>query len=149
MTRSNDTRSPSDPHDLSRFLQAQQNDYERAFSEIRSGQKRTHWMWYIFPQFRGLAFSATAELYSIKSLEEAKAYLAHPVLGARLLACAEAVLNIEDRSAKEVFGSPDDLKLRSCVTLFAQVSPSGSAFERLLDKLYQGEPDDKTLKLLL
>jgi len=148
MTPSNDLRSTSDPHDLSRFVQAQEGDYERALGELRIGQKRTHWIWYIFPQLDGLGFSATAKRYAIKSVEEAKAYLAHPLLGPRLLQCAEAVLRVEGRSATAIFGSPDDLKLRSCATLFACVSPPGSVFHRLLDRYYRGEPDGKTLRLL-
>jgi uncharacterized protein (DUF1810 family) len=107
-----------DPHDLNRFVQAQEGVYERALSEIRSGRKRSHWMWYIFPQYEGLGFSSTSRRYSIKSLAEAQAYLAHPILGPRL----------------EIFGSPDDMKLRSCATLFACVSPAGSVFQRLLKK---------------
>jgi uncharacterized protein (DUF1810 family) len=137
-----------DPHDLNRFVQAQKGDYERALSEIRSGRKQSHWMWYIFPQFDGLGFSPTSRLYSIKSVAEAKAYLGHPVLGPRLVECAEAALRVEGRSAFEVFGSPDDMKLRSCATLFASVSPAGSVFDRLLDKYYQGERDARTLRLL-
>jgi uncharacterized protein (DUF1810 family) len=133
---------------LNRFLQAQENDYERALSEIRSGQKRTHWMWYIFPQLEGLAFSSTAKHYSIKSIQEARAYLTHPVLGPRLLECAEAVVQIKGRSANEIFGSPDDLKLRSCATLFEYVSPSGSVFKQLIEEYYGGERDHKTLALL-
>ncbi len=148
MTLSSDSRPTSDPFNLSRFVQAQENDYEQALAEIRSGRKRTHWMWFIFPQFDGLAFSSTSKHFAIKSLEEARAYLAHPVLGARLLECTHAVLRVEGRSAQEIFGSPDDLKLRSCATLFAQVSPSGSVFERLLEKHFQGSPDAKTLELL-
>jgi len=105
-------------------------------------------MWYIFPQLDGLAFSSTSKRYAIKSIEEARAYLAHPRLGPRLLECAEAVLHIEGRSAREIFGSPDDLKLRSCATLFACVSPPGSTFERLLTKYYGGRRDEKTLQLL-
>ena len=124
----------NDPYDLSRFVRAQQDDYERALSEITSGQKRTHWMWYIFPQLDGLAFSPTAKRYAIKSVEEARAYLEHPVLGPRLLNCAEAVVGVEGRSAAEIFGSPDDLKLKSCATLFASVAPPGSVFDRLLEK---------------
>ena len=108
-----------DPYNLSRFLQAQEDDYKEALSEIRNGRKRSHWMWYIFPQIDGLAFSSTSKHYAIKSIEEAKAYLAHPVLGPRLLECAQAVVDVEGRSAAEIFGSPDDLKLRSCATLFA------------------------------
>ncbi len=105
-------------------------------------------MWYIFPQFDGLGFSATSKRYAIKSVAEAEAYLAHPVLGPRLRECAEAVLHVEERSASDIFGSPDDLKLRSCATLFAHVTPAGSVFERLLDKYYQGERDRATLRLL-
>ena len=138
----------NDPHDLQRFLDAQEGDYEQALSGITSGRKRSHWMWYIFPQIDGLAFSATSKRYAIKSVDEAKAYLEHPVLGPRLIACAEAALQVEGRSANEVFGSPDDLKLRSSATLFAAVSPPGSAFERLLDKFYRGERDEKTIQLL-
>ena len=141
-------RSTDDPHDLSRFVQAQGRDYERALSEIQSGRKRSHWMWYIFPQFDGLAFSSTSKHYAIKTVDEARAYLEHPILGPRLLACAEAAVRVEGRSATEIFGSPDDLKLRSCATLFASVSPPGSVFHRLLDKYYQGETDGKTLRLL-
>jgi uncharacterized protein (DUF1810 family) len=141
-------KSGDHPHDLNRFVQAQQDDYERALSEIQSGRKRSHWMWYVFPQFDGLAFSSTSKHYAIKSVDEARAYLDHPVLGPRLLACAEAAVRVEGRSATEIFGSPDDLKLRSCATLFASVSPPGSVFHRLLDKYYQGEPDGKTLRLL-
>lgn len=138
----------ADPYDLNRFIEAQAGDYERALAEIRSGRKRSHWMWYIFPQIDGLGFSPTARRYSIKSRAEAEAYLRHPVLGPRLLACAEAALAVEGRSALEIFGSPDDLKLRSCATLFALVSPPGSVFERLLDRYYDGERDEATLRIL-
>jgi uncharacterized protein (DUF1810 family) len=146
-----DTHEPagaSDPHNLNRFVQAQAEDYEQALGEIRSGRKQSHWMWYIFPQFDGLGFSPTSQRYSIKSVAEAKAYLAHPVLGPRLRECAEAVLGVEGRSAFEIFGSPDDMKLRSCATLFACVAPEGSVFERLIGKYYRGERDGKTLRLL-
>jgi uncharacterized protein (DUF1810 family) len=148
MSNSTDSPNTDDPYFLSRFLLAQQDDFQRALAEIHSGRKRTHWMWYIFPQIDGLAFSSTSKYYAIKSIDEAKAYLEHPVLGPRLLECAEAVVGVEGRSAKEIFGSPDDLKLRSCATLFACVSPAGSAFERLLEKYYGGERDQKTLRLL-
>ena len=137
-----------DPHHLHRFVQAQEQDFQRAMSEIRSGRKRSHWMWYIFPQFDGLGFSAMSRQYAIKSVAEAEAYLAHPVLGPRLVECAEAALAVEGKTALDVFGSPDDLKLRSCATLFAHVSPKGSVFERLLDKYFHGERDAKTLRLL-
>ena len=137
-----------DPHDLGRFVQAQEGDYERALSEIRARRKRSHWMWYIFPQYDGLGFSPTSRRYSIKSVAEAQAYLAHPVLGPRLVEIAEAALRVEGRSALEVFGSPDDMKLRSCATLFAHVSPPGSVFEQLLGKYFNGERDERTLRLL-
>ena len=143
-----DSDTKGDPHNLSRFMQAQAGDYEQALSEIRSGRKRSHWMWYIFPQFDGLGFSSKSKRYSIKSIAEAKAYLAHPVLGPRLRECTEAVLGVEGRSAFEIFGSPDDVKLKSCATLFAFVSPEGSVFERLLGKYYRGERGGKTLRLL-
>jgi uncharacterized protein (DUF1810 family) len=137
-----------DPFDLNRFVRAQKTDYEQALSEIKSGRKTSHWMWYIFPQFDGLGVSAFAKEYSIKSLAEAEAYLAHPVLGPRLTECAEAVRSIRGRSAHDIFGSPDDMKLRSCATLFACVSPARSVFDRLLDQYFQGERDPKTLNLL-
>lgn len=137
-----------DPYDLDRFVQAQKRLYAQALAEIRAGRKRSHWMWYIFPQFDGLGFSAMSQRYAINSLAEARAYLNHPVLGPRLTECAEAALRNADRSAYEIFGSPDDLKLRSCATLFAQVSPPGSVFERLLDKYFQSGRDETTLRLI-
>ncbi len=148
MTDARQSREAIDPYDLNRFVQAQKDDYERALSEIKSGRKRSHWMWYIFPQFDGLGFSAISKRYAIKSLAEAKAYLSHPVLGSRLTECVEAVLSIEGQSAYEIFGSPDDMKLRSCATLFAYISPTGSGFDQLLNKFFQGERDSKTLRLL-
>jgi uncharacterized protein (DUF1810 family) len=138
----------SDPYDLSRFVRAQEADYDRALAEIRAGRKQSHWMWYVFPQFVGLGFSATSKRYAIKSLGEARAYLEHPILGPRLRECAEAVLTIEGRSAIEIFGSPDDLKLWSCATLFAGVAPAESVFDRLLDKYFGGRRDQKTVDLL-
>jgi uncharacterized protein (DUF1810 family) len=138
----------NDPYDLNRFLIAQQDDYQQALTELKAGEKQSHWMWYIFPQIDGLAFSSTAKYFSIKSIEEAQAYLAHPILGARLLECAETVVGIEGQSITEILGSPDDLKLRSCVTLFASLSPSGSVFERILKKYYDGLDDEKTLLIL-
>jgi uncharacterized protein (DUF1810 family) len=132
---------------LDRFVKAQEPDYNFALAEIRSGQKRTHWMWYIFPQMDGLAFSPTSQFYSIRSAEEARAYLNHPILGGRLLETVEAALGVEGRSANQIFGTPDDLKLRSCATLFAHVAAPGSVFHRLLEKYFGGEPDQKTLEL--
>ncbi len=140
--------APADLHGLDRFVQAQEGVYEGALSEIERGRKQSHWMWYVFPQLDGLGFSATSKRYAIKSLAEAKAYLDHPILGPRLVRCAEAALRVDARSAHEIFGSPDDLKLRSCATLFARVSPPGSVFHRLLDKYFRGEPDPSTVRLL-
>jgi uncharacterized protein (DUF1810 family) len=137
-----------DPYNLNRYLEAQQTDYARALSEIKSGRKRSHWMWYIFPQIDGLGFSEPAKYYSIKSIDEAKAYLDHPILGVRLRECAEAVCLVEGRSASLIFGYPDDLKLKSCATLFERAAAPGSVFERLLQKYYGGDRDDKTLQLL-
>jgi len=139
---------PNDPYNLDRFVQAQKADYNQALSEIKKGRKRSHWMWYVFPQFKGLGRSQTSQHYAIKSVAEAKAYLSHPVLGPRLTECAEALLQVEGRSTSEIFGSPDDSKLKSCATLFAQVSPAGSVFERVLGKYFQGKPDRTTLDLL-
>jgi uncharacterized protein (DUF1810 family) len=138
----------ADAFDLTRFVQAQERDYDQAISEIRSGRKRSHWMWYIFPQFEGLGFSPSSRRYAIKSVAEAEAYLQHPVLGPRLLECARATVDLEGRSAAEVFGSPDDMKLQSCATLFARVSPAGSVFEQLLDKYFDAKRDVRTLELL-
>jgi uncharacterized protein (DUF1810 family) len=148
MANSSDSLAADDPYNLNRFLQAQEDDYEQVLTEIKRGQKRTHWMWYIFPQIDGLAFSSTSRHYAIKSIEEARAYLQHPLLGPRLRECADAALRVEGRSARQIFGSPDDLKLRSCATLFACVSPPGSVFDRLLEKYYANERDDRTLHLL-
>lgn len=137
-----------DPYDLERFVQTQQPIYEQVLSELKAGRKRSHWMWFIFPQLAGLGQSPTSRAYAVQSLAEAEAYLQHPVLGPRLIECAEAVLAVEGRSAREILGTPDDRKLRSCATLFALVSPPGSVFHRLLDKYFEGKPDDRTLQLL-
>jgi uncharacterized protein (DUF1810 family) len=138
-----------DPYDLERFLRAQGSVYQTALSELKGGRKRTHWMWFIFPQIDGLGYSATARRYAIKAEEEARQYLAHPVLGPRLRECAQAVVEIEGRSASEVFGYPDELKLKSSMTLFAAASQEqASVFRRVLDKYFGGEQDHKTLHLL-
>jgi len=134
--------------DLDRFVEAQDGDYDRALAEIRRGRKESHWMWYVFPQIDGLGSSPTARRYAIRSRAEAEAYLDHPVLGPRLIEIAEAAAGVDAKSATDVFGHPDDLKLRSCATLFAAVSPPGSVFERLLEKYFGGEPDGATLRLL-
>ena len=138
----------NDPWNLARFVEAQEGEYQQALAEIRSGRKRSHWMWYVFPQFTGLGSSSTSVHYAIKSPEEAAAYLEHPILGRRLLECAEAVLQIENRSALEIFGSLDDLKLRSCATLFAAVSPAGSVFQQIIDRYFGGERDARTIDLI-
>ena len=148
MDHNESVKFANDPFDLNRFVEAQKRTYAQALAEIRSGRKESHWMWFIFPQYEGLGFSATAERYAIKSLDETRAYLNHPTLGPRLAACVEAALNVKGRSAREVFGTPDDLKLRSSATLFAEVTPAGSGFERLLEKYFGGVRDEKTLKLL-
>jgi uncharacterized protein (DUF1810 family) len=136
-----------DPFNLSRFVEAQEPDYARALEEIRAGRKRSHWMWYVFPQLAGLGSSATAQHFGISNLDEAAAYLAHPLLGPRLVECAEALLTVPERSARDIFRPPDDLKLRSCATLFALVSPTGSAFHRLLERFFEGAADPVTLRL--
>lgn len=137
-----------DPYDLRRFLDAQDPVYVRVIGELRSGRKRTHWMWFVFPQLDGLGFSSMARRYAIRSLEEARAYLAHPVLGARLRECSEAVAGAKDRSATSIFASPDDLKFRSCMTLFERVAGEDTVYSRALDSLCDGEKDARTLELL-
>jgi uncharacterized protein (DUF1810 family) len=137
----------NDPFDLERFVQAQAQDYDRALAELRNGEKRSHWMWYIFPQIDGLGHSSMSHRYSIKSAGEARAYLDHPILGPRLRECAAVVNGIVGRSALEIFGSPDDMKLRSCATLFASVSDD-AVFEQLLQKYFNGEKDKATVRLL-
>ena len=149
MTRPGKVPDANDPHDLERFVRSQRGVYEQAWAELRDGRKRSHWMWFVFPQFAGLGFSPTSQAFAIKSLAEARDYLAHPVLGPRLIACGEAALSAPPgRSASQIFGSPDDLKLRSSATLFAAVSPAGSVFHRLLDRFYRGEPDARTVSLI-
>jgi uncharacterized protein (DUF1810 family) len=137
-----------DPYKLSRFVDAQEGVFETAISELKQGRKRTHWMWFIFPQLEGLGVSATSRYYAIKSREEAIAYLAHSLLGRRLVECTEIVLTLEGKTAYEIFGSPDDLKFRSSMTLFAFVSTDRSVFNYALDKYHQGKPDTKTLEIL-
>lgn len=141
----NDT---SDPFDLERFVAAQRGVYETALAEIRDGEKTSHWMWFVFPQLAGLGRSPMAQRYAIGGVAEARAYLAHPVLGPRLVDCAESAIAVRGSSANDIFGSPDDLKLRSSATLFAHVSPPGSPFHGLLERFFGGHPDPATLKLL-
>lgn len=140
---------PPDHFDaLDRFVQAQREDYALALAEVRSGYKQSHWMWYIFPQIQGLGVSAMAQTYAIADAEEATAYLQHPILGPRLIEITEAVLALEDGSAYDIFGTPDDRKLHSCCTLFAHISPPGSVFERVIAQYFNGEPDPNTLARL-
>lgn len=136
-----------DPFDLDRFVQAQASVYPDALAELRAGRKRTHWMWFVFPQIAGLGFSTMAQRYAIRSADEARAYLAHPVLGPRLRECAAALLVHHDRSALDILGSPDDLKLRSSATLFAQVAEAGSPFHQLLRTFFGGRADDRTVAI--
>jgi uncharacterized protein (DUF1810 family) len=133
---------------LDKFVSAQQQDYETAFAEVKNGRKRSHWMWYIFPQVQGLGFSSTAQFYGIKDLEEAAAYLAHPLLGPRLVNICKALLEQQKTNALEIFGSPDDLKLGSSMTLFAEVEGADPVFEQVLQKFYNGRKDGKTLDIL-
>lgn len=138
----------ADPFHLQRFVDAQSRVYATALGELRLGRKQTHWMWFIFPQMAGLGLSSTAEFYAIKSLDEAKAFLAHPVLGPRLRDCTATVNALEGRSANEIFGFPDDLKFRSSMTLFQAAAPDEPAFGEALAKYFGGEPDPLTLELL-
>jgi len=137
-----------DPFDLERFVSAQDRIYDRALAELRSGRKRSHWMWFVFPQVEGLGHSSTARRYAIRSAKEAGRYLDHPVLGTRLVECAEALLAVEGRSASEILGYPDDLKLKSSMTLFEKAAGEGSVFTRVLEKYYGGERDPETLRIL-
>ena len=132
---------------LDRFLIAQEHSYDAALREIRAGRKRSHWMWYIFPQIAGLGMSYTAQLYSIADIDEARQYIKHPVLGERLIEISRALLTLASSDATAVMGYPDDLKLRSCMTLFAQVSDD-PVFKAVLDKFYGGRADTRTLDLL-
>ena len=134
--------------ELKRFTDAQERDYDIAIAEISAGRKRSHWMWYIFPQVKGLGFSSTSQLYSINGLKEASAYLHHPVLGPRLTGICQALLQLEGNNATQIFGHPDDLKLRSSMSLFAAVADSDPVFQQVLDKYFQGKADLPTLTLL-
>ncbi|AKK28061.1 DUF1810 domain-containing protein [Mycobacterium sp. EPa45] len=137
-----------DPFDLQRFVDAQDRAYDRVLAELRAGAKRSHWIWFIFPQLAALGSSSTAKLFGIGSLAEAQAYLAHPVLGTRLHECARLVTAVEGRSVDDIFGWPDNLKVRSSMTLFAHASEDNADFLALLDKFYGGEQDARTLELL-
>jgi uncharacterized protein (DUF1810 family) len=143
----------NDPYDLARFLEAQAGCYQRVLAELGAGAKTSHWMWFIFPQVQGLGSSPMARRYALSGLAEAHAYLEHPTLGARLRECTRAVLAVRGRTAHEIFGSPDELKLRSCLTLFAQAAaasptPQDRVFGEALARYYRGAPDPVTLRLL-
>lgn len=137
-----------DPFDLNRFVQAQEGVYAAALSELRAGRKTSHWMWFVFPQIDGLGRSQTARFFAVKSLAEARAYLAHPVLGKRLRECTAAVLGVASRTASEIFGSPDDIKFRSSMTLFERAEPECDLFSDALDRFFEGRRDRLTLDLL-
>jgi uncharacterized protein (DUF1810 family) len=135
-------------NDLKRFLEAQANDFETALAEIRRGRKQSHWMWYVFPQIAGLGFSSTSKFYAIKDRGEAETYLAHPVLGKRLVEISNALLEIEGKTTNQIFGSPDDLKLKSSMTLFGALENTNPVFQKVLDKYFSGEQDRRTLEMI-
>jgi|SRR5215475_4957969 len=140
--------SPADPFNLQRFVDAQAGCYEQVRKELRTGRKSSHWMWFIFPQWRGLGQSPTASFYAIDSRGEAQAYLAHPVLGPRLAECTELVNAVQGRTVEQIFGFPDDLKFRSSITLFANIAPDRAVFLSALEKYFDSEPDPRTLDLM-
>jgi uncharacterized protein (DUF1810 family) len=138
----------TDAFNLNRFICAQQPVIAKVLNELRAGRKASHWMWFVFPQIQGLGSSGLAQRYAIASRQEARAYHEHPVLGARLQQCTQLVLDIEDRSAEQIFGYPDDVKFRSCMTLFAQAAPQQSMYRAALQKYFAGEPDARSLEIL-
>lgn len=138
----------NDPFDLARFVEAQRSSYDQALAELTAGDKRSHWMWFIFPQLAGLGSSAMAQHYAISGLDEARAYLRHPVLGERLRTCTAAVNAVSGRTAHQIFGSPDDMKFRSSMTLFGRADPATTAFRQALARFYGGAEDPRTLGLL-
>lgn len=135
-------------NDLKRFLEAQKNDYAAALAEIKRGRKLSHWMWYIFPQIAGLGFSSTSKFYAIKDKREAESYLAHPILSERLVEISNALLTVEDKTAHQIFGSPDDVKLKSSMTLFAALEDTDPVFHKVLVKYFDGAKDQRTLELI-
>ncbi len=138
----------TDPFNLNRFVEAQQPIFERVHSELRRGQKQSHWMWFIFPQILGLGLSPMAEKYAIASIEEAAAYLDHPILGPRLRQCTQLVNEVSGRTISDILGYPDDLKFRSSMTLFAKATADNQVFHDALKKYFEGKPDERTLELL-
>jgi uncharacterized protein (DUF1810 family) len=148
MEGTQDTATGTGPFNLARFVQAQELVYSSVLRELQRGRKTTHWMWFIFPQLRGLGYSSTSRYFAISGREEAQQYLSHPALGARLVECSRAVLAHPGQTARAIFGSPDDVKLRSCMTLFETVPGADPVFAQVLEQFFQGERDAQTLKLL-
>lgn len=144
----NTKRPPNDLYDLQRFVVAQASVFNHVLDELRAGTKMSHWMWFIFPQIKGLGRSPTSMEYAMSGLAEAQAYLRHPILGSRLKECTNLVVLVQGRTAFDIFGSPDDMKFRSSMTLFAHVSPDDDIFERALQKYFDGKPDPLTLARL-
>lgn len=138
----------SDKYELTRFVAAQELHYSVALQELRQGTKESHWMWFIFPQIAGIGYSQITRHFAISSTSEASAYLMHPLLGQRLLECCEAVLAVENKTALEIFGSPDDMKLHACATLFSYVSPTDSVYHQIIDKYFAGKKHMKTIRYL-
>ena len=138
----------TDKYNLDRFIKEQQRDYTTAYAELAQGRKRSHWSWWIIPQIVGLGMTATSHKYAIKSLDEAVAYLAHPYLGKNIREISKVLLGLESNDATAIMGYPDDLKLRSCMTLFAEADPNEEVFQKVLDKFFNGEKDERTLEIL-
>ena len=137
-----------DIYNLQRFIKEQQRDYTTAYVEVSQGKKRSHWMWYIFPQIVGLGMTATSHKYSIKSIDEAKAYIAHPYLGKNLINISKVLLSLDENDPYKIFGSPDYLKLCSSMTLFAEAAPEEEVFQKVIEKYYGGKKDERTLSIL-
>ncbi len=135
-------------YNLKRFTDAQESKFQQALNEIKNARKQSHWMWFIFPQVAGLGFSETSKFFAIKDLTEASLYLEHPVLGSRLIEISEVLLELEGKTASQIFGSPDDLKLKSCMTLFSSIHNTNPVFETVLNKYFNGVKDSKTLQLI-
>lgn len=135
-------------NNLQRFIEAQHTDYDIALAEIKRGRKQSHWMWYIFPQIHGLGFSTTSQYYAIKNVREAEEYLMHPVLGKRLIEISNELLKLAEQNPTKIFGSPDDIKLRSSMTLFAALAATEPVFQSVLDKFFKGTKDNKTLEII-
>ena len=146
MTNETTTKNQND-FNLNRFVAAQENIYQTVIGELKNGDKQSHWMWFIFPQIDGLGTSSTAKFYAIKNIEEASAYCNHPILGKRLLECSAILLTINNKSADDIFGFPDYVKLQSCMTLFSVVFPQESVFKEVLSKYYKDQMDEKTIKI--